>query len=456
VSEILDQLQSAQHKGELLELLLQDVLQDLGFTDVRRQLSGSQFGFDLAASRQGPDRNLEVWKFECKNLASAVGITDLAPKLIYHLGRAILDVFVIVSVTPLNNNLLDLLEHHPFPMRVEVWCDSYLECLIMRSPRAWKRLGVTNVGTRAASGAPWVYPQRQPYFLNLVHQADPPNALDYVYAEGAPVKAYANAGFRGLILITNGSKSTFTIHSLTLLTISYIRSTDRVLIVEKPMGFWEPVNLEVKPTIYPGSEVDLLAGKVLNVDPGSFCILLTLAKGTPPGLYWLLVRAVGQVDGRSVRLNSPQIVLHVRSAAEDTVRLWVCGRYYDSPAEQLLVLPEDKWERIRELSEDDSQWTFIGPTPPDTLRGTKDQEWVLRAVALTDADNGAKTFSTQAESKVVFSLGTPLDEHIYSVKDAFQSAMGGDEAAQILPSQLRRKENPDNQMHVPPVTNDKS
>lgn len=136
MSEILDRLRTAQRKGQLLEMVLQDVLWDLGFTHIRRQLSGAQFGFDLAACRQGPDGHVEVWKFECKNLASAVGVRDIAPKLIYYLGQAALDVFVIVTVTPLSNELHDLLETHPFPMRVEVWSDSYLEYLVLQSPRA--------------------------------------------------------------------------------------------------------------------------------------------------------------------------------------------------------------------------------------------------------------------------------------------------------------------------------
>jgi hypothetical protein len=453
-SEILDRLQAAQNKGELLESLLQDVLQDLGFTHVRRQLAGSQFGFDLAAHRQDPTGNCEVWKFECKNLASAVSIDHIAPKLIYHMERAVLDVFVIVSVKPLNNNLHSFLEHHPFPMRIEAWCDSYLESLIMGSPRARKRLGLTNVGARVTRSCPQIYPQREPYSVNMVHQNDPPNAFDYVLADGAVVKAYASAGFRGLVLITNGSKSTFTIHALTLQTVKYLSSTDRVLIVEKPMGFWEPVTLAVKPTIYPGSEVDLLEGRLLNVQPGSFGMILTLAKGTAPGLYWLSLNAAGQVDGRSIRISSPQSVLHVRSSSEDTVRLWVLGRFYDSPARQLLTLPHDMWERVREVANDDEQWTFIGPAPPETLKGVKDKEWLLRAVALTEAANGKKTLSLQAESKVVFSLGTPVDEDVYSVKDARHRALETDQASQILLNQLSRKEDRENRAQPPAMTED--
>jgi hypothetical protein len=453
-SAILDRLQTAQKKGELLESLLQDVLLDLGFTDVRRQLAGSQFGFDLAAHRQGPDGNREVWKFECKNLASPVSMAHIAPKLIYHMGRAVLDVFVIVSVMPLNNNLHNFLEHHPFPMRVEAWCDSYLEFLIMGSPRARERLGLTDVGARVALSSPRIYPQREPYSVNMVHQNDPPNAFDYVLADGAVVKAYTSAGFRGLILITNGSKSTFTIHALTLQTVTYLSSTDRVLILEKPMGFWEPVELEVKPTIYPGSEVDLLKGKVLNVEHGSFGMILTLAKETAPGLYWLSVSAVGQVDGRSVRISSSQTAIHVRSSSEDAVRLWVLGRFYDSPASQLLTLSDEMWGRVRELAKDEGQWTFLGPAPPETLKGMKDKEWLLRAVALTEAANGKKTL--QGESRVAFSLETPVDEDIYSVSDALQHALGTDQASQILLNQLSRKEDHENRVQPPAMTEDKS
>lgn len=101
---------------------------------------------------------------------------------------------------------------------------------------------------------------------------------------------------------------------------------------------------------------------------------------------------------------------------------------------------------MRERSEDKSRLTYLGPTPADIVGGTKDERWVLRAVTLTDVGDGAQTFSLQAESQVVFSLGTPVDEEIYSVRDAFMCVTGADETAHILPHQLRRKENSVNQM----------
>src|SRR4051812_48575433 len=98
--EILKKLQAPGNKGELLELVLVDLLEDLGFKSVRRQLSGSQYGFDVSAhtiSRR--DGRQEVWKFECKNLSRPVTVEDIAPKLLWHDGSVTIDRFVIVGVS---------------------------------------------------------------------------------------------------------------------------------------------------------------------------------------------------------------------------------------------------------------------------------------------------------------------------------------------------------------------
>jgi hypothetical protein len=57
MSEIIKALYDTAHsqgKGAKLELVLVDVLEDMGFREVRRQLSGSQYGFDVIAYKVSP------------------------------------------------------------------------------------------------------------------------------------------------------------------------------------------------------------------------------------------------------------------------------------------------------------------------------------------------------------------------------------------------------------------
>src|SRR5260221_3513272 len=120
MGEILNRIQAAPDKGRLLERVTAALFEDLGFV-VRPQQAGSQFGFDILATRPSAmGRRLEVWKIECKNLSGPVGVDDVAPKLVWHLGKSTLDRFVLVSASEMTNELEHLLADHPFSMTVEV------------------------------------------------------------------------------------------------------------------------------------------------------------------------------------------------------------------------------------------------------------------------------------------------------------------------------------------------
>src|SRR5437660_3438376 len=89
---ILERLRESEDKGKLLEKVVERALQDLGFQNVRRQLSGSQFGFDIVALRKSERGEPgEVWKFECKNLKVPITVNDIAPKLIWNFGRSVIE-----------------------------------------------------------------------------------------------------------------------------------------------------------------------------------------------------------------------------------------------------------------------------------------------------------------------------------------------------------------------------
>src|SRR5437588_2493961 len=122
MGRILERLRESEDKGKLLEKVVERALQDLGFQNVRRQLSGSQFGFDIVALRKSERGEPgEVWKFECKNLKVPITVNDIAPKLIWNFGRSVIDRFVIVSTSEPNNDLHQLLGTHSFSMPIVLW-----------------------------------------------------------------------------------------------------------------------------------------------------------------------------------------------------------------------------------------------------------------------------------------------------------------------------------------------
>jgi len=64
-NEILKTLCESADKGGLLERVLVELLSDLGFSQVRRQLAGSQFGSILALAR--PHNSIIVKKYGNSN-----------------------------------------------------------------------------------------------------------------------------------------------------------------------------------------------------------------------------------------------------------------------------------------------------------------------------------------------------------------------------------------------------
>jgi hypothetical protein len=440
VSSILELLRTNTDKGRLLELVLQDVLKERGFFDIQRQLSGSQFGFDLVAYRRHPDGRPEVWKFECKNLGKTVGLREIAPKLIFHRTNGTIDVFVIASVLPISNDLRQILEGHDFPMRIEVWSDSYLAQLILQSKGACERLGVSPAAAGRCGASPQVFEPQASCLLDVAHGMDPPPAFHYLLRNGLPVKAYSLSGFQLLVSITNRSRSDCMVRSLNLLTIEFSNAQNRVVILEKPKGFFEPIEVDVKPSIHPGSEVDVLRGKIWQIAAGKTEVIrLTVPSDTTPGLYGFQLVAKAHLDGQTVTMSSAELALHVLGKGDDALRLKVAGRHYDSPLPRLLASTAKDWKKLKRLSSSPSQFVYLGPAPTDVIHGVSDTEWFIRALPVEDDGPGRKVYSSATESQIVHSLGIPVEEELYSIEDARRRVMGESEMQGLVSYQLSRR-----------------
>jgi hypothetical protein len=248
MSEILDALgksQHSQHKGSILELVLVDVLNDLGFQEVRKQQSGSQYGFDVIAYKASPaDGRREVWKFECKNLSKSITVEDIAPKLVWHFGQTTIDRFIIVGPSTISNDLHHLLEQQQFPMPISVWTYDVLEKFIQSSPRAMERLGlnydpVSDSQKLTVDDIP-SYDQKLAA-LDVVHELNPPYSFDYIKLDGEVIKAFTEYELRLLVTVTNLSQMPFLIHSVEVITLDHRTVNGRVLRLTKMKGIYKPL-----------------------------------------------------------------------------------------------------------------------------------------------------------------------------------------------------------------------
>lgn len=443
MADILDRLQASNDKGRLFELVLQAGLKDQGFFNVQRQQSGTQFGFDLIAYRRHPDGRPEVWKFECKNTRSAITIDDIAPKLIWHQGVTTIDVFVIASVSPLSNSLRHLLENHDLPMRIEVWSGPFLEQVVSRSRGACDQLGIPAEiapGEAASDCRPEVFSPQQRCFLDVTHQMNPPPAFHYIAVGDAVTKAYSLSGFQLLLTVTNRAHVECLVSSLTLFTQSYSNQSARILVQEKPKGFFEPIEVSVTPTTHPGSEVDVLCGKMWKIAAHSVEVLrLTLARQTIPGTYWLRLKARARLGEKDASMSSVVLIVNVLGKKDDVLRLKVAGRHYDSPVSTILGVPQKEWKSLKRRASRANEFVFLGPTSTDVIRGAKDTEWVVRALPVKDAGPGRKEFSTDTVSRVVHSFGIPVEEELYSVGETIRRISGHDEMQDLLLRQIHRR-----------------
>jgi hypothetical protein len=445
VNEILSALRAPSNKGSLLELALADLLQDLGFKGVRRQQSGSQFGFDVSAYRTSRlDGRQEVWKFECKNLSRPITVEDIAPKLIWHDGRVTIDRFVIVGTSPISNELDFMLRHHTLSMPISVWTDTELAEMIACSPRAMNRLSLSYdaqlVKPKPEFDRLNLYPAA-PIALDVVHRHDPPHAFDYVRTDYGVVKAYNSTELRLLVMITNPTDKPFDAYALNAVTLSHQVVDSRVLRLVKAKGLVDPIQILFRPTPMAGSSVSVLGDKVWHVKAGDTEIVeLLLDASVQPGLYSVTFTLQGRSDGAPVTRRSPVFVFHVQGPKADALTLKVWGRHYDSPAEQVLYLPRVDWKRLKRETKTPYTDVYLGPSPHEVMHRKPDPTWVIHGVRTKPVEEKHRVRLGHAEaSTVLMDLGTLVDEELYSLNEALDRATGTDGWQDLLPVQLKRR-----------------
>jgi hypothetical protein len=444
MGQVLEILRLSKSKGELLEKVLERTLRDLGFQQIRRQMSGVQFGFDISAIRMyEAEGREEVWKFECKNLKGAVTVADIAPKLIWNYTRSVIDRFVIVSVNDISNDLDHLLSNHTFSMPITVWSGDKLERAICNSPSAMELLGLSSERdgcTNFADLEAIQYPS-QIILFDVFHELDPPYKFDYWFRGNEITKAYTGTEFRLIAMITNNSERDVDISSIDVITLEHEKVSSRVLRLAKMKGLYDPIEMRFRPSPVAGglsNVLDSQAWRVKGRDQEP--IRLTFQEDVDPGFYRIIFRARGKHAGETVDLYSPTFSVNVRDPREDVLLLHVL-KHYDSAAPHVLNLDKSTWNSLKAETRAKGVMVFLGPSLVDIPRRIKDSTWLIREVVGTPhaGDDRRISIPFNQPSKTLLDLGIPVEEELYSLTSALQRVLDADSSKRLLPQQIARR-----------------
>lgn len=411
LSDILSKLNPLCGKGPLLELVVEDILNDSHYSNVKRQNSGSQYGFDLV----GYNKDGERWKFECKNLRKKVGINDITPKLLWHTGGQALDGFVIIAPNGYSNDVQKFLEEQLFSFPIEIWHSDYLEKRISESPRALERLKISYPITIKESAVPIVFKPSEIRF-NVVYHEGEPFSIDYFHLNNEVIKSYTENNFEVLATIANPTKENATIQKINVKTINYTPIEGRVLRQYKQKGLVEPLKVSFSLKDYPfGSNCLLDENKIIELKAGSTEYLrFILDKKVKPGFYEFIFEVIVAVRNRSITVNSCLFRLNVMAEKNNMVSLCVIGQYYDSPVTTLLKLNEVDWKTIQ--SAPDNTIAYLGYTIFDLPEFEQPHEtWKIKQIS-GKRNKNELTLENQTP-KVLLDLNILISERILTVND---------------------------------------
>ncbi|MCW3070301.1 MAG: hypothetical protein JWO44_191 [Bacteroidetes bacterium] len=425
MDSIINKLEQALNKGQLLEVVLELVLIDLGYIKVKRQKSGAQYGYDLVATRQSVKN--EVWKFECKNLSNSISINDIAPKLVWHLGQEIIDRFVIVSVSEPSNYLNELLATVKFPFPIELWSREYLVQQILKSSQALKYLGIEMPVTVQDGLSPIVYEQTLISF-GAFYSEQLPYCYDYFMNEKKMIKAYTEQSFNVTAVFCNNSKSfPFICTEINVITLSYAKVEGRIFRQSKMKGIIEPEKFIFIPSTIPMRSVSILKpGQLFEVkiNKDDYFAFELDDKQATDGYYEIIFEAKGKLDGREMIMYSSVFPLHITDSKADLINLYTVGKFYDTPADDILNISNEKWDQMKKIGKD--AMPFLGSTIINASEGANDATWKVRMLEGTPADDDPQSMDVDPSkpSDIYLDLEIPIREKLYSYQDVFDKMLG--------------------------------
>jgi hypothetical protein len=171
------------------------------------------------------------------------------------------------------------------------------------------------------------------------------------------------------------------------------------------------------------------AGHILNVgvNQDEFVLLELDTKKITPGYYELIFEAKGRSNGKDLTMYSGVFPLHVREPDADLMRLYTVGKFYDTPIVDVLNLPQEKWEELKELN--GTHMAYLGPTMREVIRGVRDTKWKIRTIQVTPTQDNNQYYSDvemDKPSKLYHNFDKEVTEKLYSREDSFQKILGLD------------------------------
>ncbi len=415
MNSILKKINSADNKGKYLEQIIVVALGDLGFTNIRQQLSGSQYGFDIYAERiDGMDGDVRVWNFECKNYKNYLSVRDIAPNLIWHINGSQIHHYAIVSTSEPSNDLLRLLEIHNFPMSIELWTGNALERILMKSPKVLKMLGMSESYNNSLKlNEIRYFPPKSPVLLNMTHELNPPYSFNYIKVGDNTMKAYSDFEFRLSATFYNSREVPADITNIKINTVNYSKVTGRILVQHKTKGFFRPPEFKFKPSTNVYGEFNIATNQILRVEKGKpENIRLILDETATPGLYHFYLSADVKIYKEDYNLVSGIFCLYILDKEmDDYVTLNVLGKHYDHLSEKILSIKNESWNFLKDETNQHKQMVFLGPTYLDPLY--KDLTWKIKKIIASKEANNELIFEDQVPVELI-DLGLPVDNEIYS------------------------------------------
>jgi hypothetical protein len=411
---IVDKLSSAKDKGPFLEILLEEVLKSKNFKNVKRQKNGSQFGYDLIAYKE-TNSGIECCKIECKNLKKNATVTDIAPKLMWHVNSEYINRFIVVSPFGISNELQFLLEKKPFYFPIEVWQGDYLEKIIFECEEARRKIDIDTFQVDI-NAMPVIFPANEILFdvYNAVYK---PFSYDYFTDDSGHLrKSYTEQNFAINVTIDNPTKENFIINDLNIKTTDFKKTNNRIVREYKLKGIVKPSKFEFTPRNQIEGVIQVLrVGTLFEVKADSVeHISLTLSDKAAPGYYEFIIEMHGRLKSKTVSMYSHIFSLHILEPDANICRLCVVGKYYDSPVTKILNLSEDEWALIKERPR--NSIAFLGPTINNISRGEVYDRWKISELNGTTDDHHITIDSSSIE-KEILNLNIPMEEELYSMND---------------------------------------
>lgn len=410
---VLDALAQASRKGTIFETVMVHTLKDMGFSNVFRQQSGSQFGFDIYAELDDGLGEPTVWLFECKNQTPRLTPRHIAPKLIWHYRKSRINMFVIATTSELNNDSLQLLNSSGFPFPVQVWQSEFLANLIAKSPQSLSALGLetSEMPEQTSSAKAISFGLTAPAILDVYHQLDPPFSFHFFRNDFGIAKCYSEFEFRVNFGVHNPNRAPIDVHNIRCRTAYFEGGIRRVLAQMKFKGLYDPSILSFKPAAVTGGD-SIVTEQMLRVaGKNSENITLVLDNDTTPGYYQISFHASVRFANRVAKnLQSPLFPLYVPDARDSKLKVYVVSKHYDHMAEHLLDLPDPIWDLLVTESTKENQIVFLGPTIHDLATFQRQSTWQLKVARIDRATGRIAETHT-----LLHDLEIPADERMHFI-----------------------------------------